>query len=162
MRGGYVYGGTAWKEGKQVEDLVHAFVSIRGELKVVGRWIHQDYRRRIADIIDELGLVKRVEILGEVTEAELNRLYANARASVTAYEVRGFGLPALESAANGCAFVMPAGSGAARYFEKDVQAFYFGDGDFGALARYLQRLLDDERLFHRIGRSPWENAKRNY
>src|SRR5713226_513880 len=83
LRGQFLLTATAWKEGKRLEDLLHALAGPgKGDLIVAGRWIHEGYRQSIESLINAIGLADRVEITGEVTEHELNELYAAARAVV--------------------------------------------------------------------------------
>jgi glycosyltransferase involved in cell wall biosynthesis len=151
-RGSFLVTVTAWKEGKRLEDLLRVIAELdQGDLKVVGRWIHEDYRQTINQLIATIGLTDRVEITGEVTESELDELYGAARAVVIASEEQGFGLAALEGAATGCPFIMPDVCGAAGFFEDGVDGMLFPLGDSARLRECLSRMLSDERLAYRMG-----------
>lgn len=162
-RGDYLVTATAWKHGKRLEDLIEVVATLPGaRLTVAGRWVHDGYRREIEALVERLGLATRVDLLGPVTEEELDDLYLHARAAVMVSVERGFGLLALEAAANGCPFVVPRSAGATRYFSEGEHGLYFPDGDRDALAGHLSTLLADERLARALGRSAWEEVRSRY
>lgn len=162
-RGDFVFAATAWKEGKGLENLIQIISEIKSaKLKIAGKWIHELYKKKIKLLISKLGIWDRVEILGEVTEEELNRLYGEARVSVIVNDERGFGLLALEAAANGCPFIIPEECGAARYFEDGEDGFYFRYGDNNILKRSIERLMNDQRLAHLMGKNAWRTVKNKY
>lgn len=162
-RGAYLLVATAWKEGKHLEDLLEVMAGIESaELKVAGRWLHRTYRRRIDSLIEQLGIMSRVEIVGEVSEGDLNSLYANARAAVIVNEERGFGLTAIEAASNGCTFIIPDGCGAAQFFEKDRDGFFFKDGDSAELGNYIRTLLGDAGRARSMGEHAWQTVLDKY
>lgn len=163
FRGDYILTVTAWKQGKELELLLAILKKVKkARLVVAGEWIHPHYREKIRRIIAELKLSKRVKIVGPVKEQELNELYLKARVAVIVNNERGFGLPALEAAASGCPFIIPSECGVARYFEDKEDGFYFTYGDKEALARYLRRILGDERLAYTLGQHGWQKVKKNY
>lgn len=162
-RGEHFLTATAWKEGKQLEDLLQVLAKVgAARLKVAGTWVHNAYRTRIEHLIMELGLQNRVQIVGEVNDQQLADLFAESRASITVNEERGFGLAALDAASNGCTFVIPSTSGAARFFEKDVDGLYFEHGDILGLQHHVTRLLEDERLAYAMGMHAWETVRTKY
>ena len=126
---------------------------------VAGRWLHEGYRERMTALTDELGLDGRVEFAGEQSEEAMGNLAAGAVCSVTLNAELGFGMPALEAAAQGCTFVCPRVAGVTSHFRDGVEAFYFDEGDSEGLARILKRLVDEPRLAHRAGLAAWERAR---
>jgi glycosyltransferase involved in cell wall biosynthesis len=162
-RGTYLITVTAWKEGKRLEELLQALAELgEGSLKVAGRWIHEGYRQRIEQLIGESGLGDRVEITGELTEDELDKLYAGARAVVVTSGDKGFGLPALEGASNGCPFIMPSVTGAAAFFEDGVDGLLYPLGDVAKLRECLRRVLSDERQAYKMGHHGRDLVLANY
>ena len=158
--GDYLLAATSWKEGKQLEVLLRALHAVpETRLVVAGRWLHEGYRERMTALTDELGLDGRVEFAGEQSEEAMGNLAAGAVCSVTLNAELGFGMPALEAAAQGCTFVCPRVAGVSSHFRDGVEAFYFDEGDSEGLARILKRLVDEPRLAHRAGLAAWERAR---
>jgi len=162
-RGDYVFTATAWKEGKGLENLIQIISEIKSaRLKIAGKWIHGSYLKKIKYLIDKLKISDRVEILGEITEQRLNQLYGKARVSVIVNDERGFGLLALEAAANGCPFIIPEECGAARYFKDGQDGFYFRFGDNKVLKENIEKFISDERLAYEMGKHAWTVVKNKY
>jgi glycosyltransferase involved in cell wall biosynthesis len=158
--GDYLLAATSWKEGKQLEVLLHALQAVREtRLVVAGRWLHEGYRERMAALTNDLGLDDRVTFTGELSEDAMADLARNALCAVTLNAELGFGMPALEAAAQGCTFVCPRVAGVAAYFQDGVEAFYFDEGDSEGLSRILKRLVEDPELAYRAGLSAWKRAR---
>jgi glycosyltransferase involved in cell wall biosynthesis len=158
--GDYLLAATSWKEGKQLEVLLRALHVVPAtRLVVAGRWLHEGYRTRMSALTAELGLEGRVDFAGELSEQAMATLAGNALCSVTLNAELGFGMPALEAAAQACTFVCPRVAGVAAYFQDGVEAFYFDEGDSEGLARILKRLVDEPELAHRAGVAAWERAR---
>jgi len=142
---------------KNVETLLEAFASLgpgretRPLLVLVGELDDDPYlsatasvRRRIA----ELGLDGRVLLPGFVSDEVLAGLYSGAHAVVIPSLAEGFGLPAVEGAACGAALVL---SDLPAHRETlDGSALFFPPREPRALARELERLLDDDTLRTRL------------
>ena len=162
-RGNYIFTATAWKEGKGLEDLLKITQKVKGiKLIIAGKWIHENYKNNIMFLIKKLNIGNRIKICDEVSEKDLNMYYSRARAAININNERGFGLVALEAASNGCTFIITEDSGAARYFKRNKDGFYFKYGDLSSLERYIQKLINDENLAFRMGKHAWETVKNNY
>ncbi len=162
-RGDYILTVTAWKQGKELETLLEVLKEIKStRLVVAGKWLHDQYCEKIDRMIVELELSERVEIVGEIDEKYLNQLYSEARVTVIANNERGFGMPALEAAANGCTFIIPNECGVTRYFENKIDGFYYKHGDKDSLKKYTTQLLSNERLAYDMGQHAWQKVKENY
>jgi len=158
--GDYVLAATSWKKGKQLEVLLHALARVKSARAVIaGRWLHQAYRERITELAGKLGVQSRIEICGELSERDLTAKVSEALCSVTLNAERGFGMPALEAAAQACAFVCPSTAGIAPYFKDGVEAFYFDEGDVDGLARIIERLNADPELALQAGKQAWAVAR---
>jgi glycosyltransferase involved in cell wall biosynthesis len=163
IRGDYVLTATAWKQGKELETLLEVMKEIKGaRLVVAGKWLPDQYREKIDRMITDLNLSDRVEIVGEIDEKHLNHLYSKARVTVIVNNERGFGMPALEAAANGCTFVIPNECGVTRYFENKKDGFYFEYGNKDELRNYIIQLMSNERLAYRMGQHALQRVKENY
>ena len=84
---------------------------------------------------------------------------SGALCEVTLNAELGFGMPALEAAAQACTFICPRTAGIAAYFQDGDEAFYFSEGDSGALGGILRRLIESPEVAHRAGLAAWERAR---
>src|SRR5207302_5557452 len=96
---------------------------------------------------------------GEYNEADMARMTADALCMVTMNAELGFGMPALEAAAQACTFICPRVAGVAAYFAGGKEAFYFDEGDSVGLATVLRPLVQQPDMAHRAGLAAWERAR---
>jgi glycosyltransferase involved in cell wall biosynthesis len=161
--GDHLLAATSWKLGKHLEDILRALPHLPdAHLVIAGRWLNPDYRGAMQRLIVELGLSSRVRFEGEYDDAGLATLASGALCSVTASAELGFGMPALEAAAQACTFVCPTVAGIAPFFDDGVEAFYFQEGDPDSLARALLLLVTDRELAHRAGLAAWKKARASF
>jgi glycosyltransferase involved in cell wall biosynthesis len=106
-----------------------------------------------------MGLQSRVRFVGECDEAEMIHLNSGALCSVILNAELGFGMAALESAAQARTFICPRSSGVASFFDEGIEAFYFDEGDNHELAALLANLLNEPPLAHRAGIAAWKKAR---
>jgi glycosyltransferase involved in cell wall biosynthesis len=159
----YVLVVTAWKEGKHPEylvDIVKAMPTIK--IKMAGKWIDQNYKLRFEKLIKDEKCDSNIEVLGGVSEQELSMLYGNARLLLQTNDDRGFGMPALEAAAQGTTFIIPEGQGVCELFEDGVDGFYTKERDTATIISHLSRLLEDDSLAAQMGKSAWKKVGSNY
>jgi len=162
-RGNDILTVTAWKEGKELEKLIQIISEVKNtHLKIVGKWIHLEYRKKIDMLVNKLNLSNRVDIIGAVSEKKLNDFYKKARVVVIMNNERGLGLAALEAASNGCTFIIPSECGISRYFKDQVDGFYFSYGDTDSVKQYLYRVVNNERLAFKMGKHAWQMVKEKY
>ena len=160
QRGNYLITVSAWKEGKELEGLLDVQSSLKQmPIKIVGKWVHEDYLERFKKLIHERGVAEWVEIVGYVSEEQLTDIYANARALVVLNDEVGFCMPALEAAGNGCPFIVPSQCGVAKYFSSTTEALYFDHGDTEALSKKISIVSGNERTAFGIGYKAWEQSK---
>lgn len=96
----------ALKRGKNIPMMLRAFAAFLAQSKkpydfvLIGSdyWMDPD----IAGTIEELGIAKRVRLLGFLSDKHLAAYYRGATALVTVSLVEGFGLPATEAMSAGC------------------------------------------------------------
>jgi glycosyltransferase involved in cell wall biosynthesis len=162
-RGDFFLAASAWKEGKNIEGLISLLQHCKqAKLIIAGKWIHADYKLKVETFIDRNNLGGRVTILGEVTEAKLNELYATARAAIIYSNEKGFGMTSLEAAANGTTFIIPDSCGAARCFSSGIDGFLYRFGDDRQLVSYMQRLEEDFELAEIMGQHAKLRVEKNY
>src|SRR5215469_2759403 len=90
----------------------------------------------------------RADFLGHVSDAQLNALYAGARTFIFPSWYEGFGLPVLEAMARGVPVI--ASDAASIPEAAGDAALYFLANDSAALARAIERIIDDQALAHRL------------
>ena len=93
----------------------------------------------------------QVHYLGAVPEAELPALYAAADLYVWPAVKEAFGMAFLEAQAAGLPVVAGRSGGVANVVSDGVTGLLAPEGDAGALARMISRLIDDAPLRQRMG-----------
>lgn len=159
----YVLMATAWKRGKHPEyvlDVVEAMPEIR--IKMVGKWLEKDYYDEFFASVKKRGFTKQIDIVGEVTEAQLASYYARANVVLQSNDDRGFGMPALEAAGHGTTFVIPKGQGVCKLFTDGEDGFYTKEKDTKAIVPILRRLQKNPTKAASMGAKGWEKVVENY
>jgi glycosyltransferase involved in cell wall biosynthesis len=158
--GNHLLSATSWKEGKQLETLLLAMTDVPdAKLVVAGRWLHDEYREGMLTLVSQLGLADRVRFEGEYDERGMAHLAEDALCMVTTNAELGFGMPALEAAAQACTFICPETSGVTGSFTNGIEAFYFTEGDSVELSKLLQQLVSEPDLAYRAGVAAWHRAQ---
>ncbi|MGA8808786.1 MAG: glycosyltransferase family 1 protein [Thermoanaerobaculia bacterium] len=120
------------KPHKNVEVLVDAFSKIGGASLVLTGAAFERFKSR-----------ERVVVTGFVSDAELAALYRGAIALVMPSREEGFGLPALEAMASGCAVIS---SNTAALVEITGDAALHVEPDAASIADAMTRIASDESL----------------
>ena len=120
------------KPHKNVDVLIDAFARIDGASLVLTGGAFERFKSR-----------ERVVVTGFVDDAELAALYRGAIALVIPSREEGFGLPALEAMASGCAVIT---SNAAALVELTGDAALHVEPDATSLAEAMMRIASDESL----------------
>lgn len=159
----YVLVATAWKEGKEPEYLLE-MVRRNKDLKfvVAGSWHPQEYQKKFLDKIKSFGLQEQITVTGTLSEEKLKELYKKALVFLQFKADIGFGMPALEAAANGCTFIIPKGQGVCDLFENGVDGFYIKEKDDDAIIKYLKLLHKERELAIKMGVSAWTKVKQKH
>lgn len=154
---------TAWKRGKHPEYIVDLIAKLpQINIKLVGRWIEEDYRKEFEELLKKHHVDKKVDIVGGVSEQELTKYYREALVFLQINDDRGFGMPALEAAANGTAFIIPRGQGVCALFKDGVDGFYTKERDTKIITSHLSNLLEDRTMAIEMGRHASELVRQNY
>ena len=106
----------------------------------------------------ELSLEDRVEITGAVSEARLLELYAHALVFLQINSDVGFGLPALEAAAQGCTFVIPEGQGVCDLLSGPGKGYFVPEKQTDAIVNILTSLFDNPMSAVKMGELAREQA----
>ena len=112
----------------------------------------QNYARKIHSLVSELGLEKRVEFLGEITEEALKRLYADSDVLVFPNYPQTWGLAVFEAMASGTPVIVSTGAGASEILRDEETALLVPPGRPEEIASRLRRLCEDGELYAKLSR----------
>ncbi|MDT7688286.1 MAG: hypothetical protein QOE46_1045 [Acidobacteriota bacterium] len=119
-------------------------------------------RARIERLISELGLSKRVSLLGRLNEEEVPRLLSSLDLFVSASRSEAFGIAMVEAMACGVPVVATATEGAREIVEEGATGLLVPLGDVRALAAAVASLLEDEGLRLLLGKRARETARERF
>jgi len=140
----FLYAGND-KPHKNVDVLVDAIAHVDGASLVLTGGAFDRFRER-----------ERVIISGFVDDSELAALYRGAIALVMPSREEGFGLPALEAMASGCAVIT---SNAPALVEITADAALHADANAASIADSMRRIASDESLRRTLASRGIERAK---
>ena len=159
----YILMVTAWKEGKHPEyvfEILRKLPDLR--IKMVGKWVDPLYKKEFEKAVKTAGYSEQIDIVGEVTEAQLSKFYAKALVLLQTNDDRGFGMPAMEAAGHGTTFIIPKGQGVCELFTNGVHGYYTKERDTKKIASLLKKLIENKELAKDMGKSAFEQVKSNY
>lgn len=143
---------------KDFETLLAAFEQISiGNLILVG---DGPLRSRIERFVEERGLSSRVVLLGERTD--IPECLAASDVFVLPSRWEGLPLTIIEAMMAGLPVVASRVGGVPELVENGVTGFLVPFGDAAALAKTIQKLLDDKELRLRLGRAGREKAMKEF
>ncbi|MFO0755131.1 MAG: glycosyltransferase family 4 protein [Byssovorax sp.] len=148
--------------GKGVDLLLRAAAAARSRprLLLVGDGRQAD---EIRALTGELGLGSRVEMIGAVAPSALPELYARARClAMPSRSPETFGLSGLEAMAHGLPVVAADVGGIGEWLREGEGGVFFPSGDVGALARAIDRMIEEPDLAEEIGRRGVEAHRRRF
>jgi glycosyltransferase involved in cell wall biosynthesis len=146
---------------KNLHCLIQAFAKVAAwdselQLVLAGK-PHPTESPRLAALVDELGLGKRVQFRSYVSAAELPGLYRGALAFVYPSLWEGFGLPVLEAMACGTPVITSLGSGTEEV--AGDAALLVDPHNQAALDDALLRVVRDQALLPQLRRLGIERAR---
>jgi glycosyltransferase involved in cell wall biosynthesis len=130
---------------RAVARLVDRFPDL--EVRVIGRG---QSRPALEQVARELGLGARTRFVGFVSDAERDRLLAEARVCVCPSVKEGWGLTVIESNAIGVPVVATDAPGLRDAVRDGETGFLVPEGDVAAFADRIGRLLADDALVARM------------
>jgi glycosyltransferase involved in cell wall biosynthesis len=154
--GDYVFAVSRLHPLKRLDLLVEAAALAKNTslyFKIAGRGEEEP---RLRERIRQLGLEKRVELLGSLTDNELLEHYARCRAVFFAPWNEDYGFVTLEAFRSGKAVITTHDSGGPSEIVEHEKTGFVTDAAPEALAGALDRLGDDRGLAERMG----ETARR--
>lgn len=159
----YVLVVTAWKRGKHPEYLIKIAETMPTiHIKMVGRWVDPAYETEFKKLINKNELTNQIEVVGMVTEEQLMNLYAQARVLLQTNDDKGFGMPAIEAAAQGTTFIIPEGQGVCDLFTDTEDGYYTKEKDTETITMLLNKLVSNKGLAEKMGTSALTKVKKNY
>lgn len=126
-------------------------VDRRVRLHIVGDTDTNHHRRVLQPLVRRLGLADRVTFEGRVTAAALSTHYASAHLFVLPSLREGFGIVLLEAMHSGLPIVASRAAAIPELVEDGVTGLLVPPRDAQALARAIQKLVDDPEAGRRMG-----------
>ena len=133
---------------KRAEVAVRALAALRGDaqLVIVGGPSGPDadaYRGRLEAVVEDAGVADRVSFVEPQPHELLSTFYRAADVCLVPSRSESFGLVALEAAACGTPVVATAVGGLTTLVDHERTGYLIDDGDPGAFAEAIRRVLDD-------------------
>lgn len=137
---------------KRIELTVRALSHTRHPvaLKIAGRG---PARGELESLVQELGLQKRVQFLGFVSDEQVIDLYAGALGMVLTPHDEDYGFTTLEAFFAGKPVITTADAGGVLEFVREGQTGFVVPTDPEAIAERIDRLWEDRALCDRLGSS---------
>jgi len=121
---------------------------------LAGGGLNPDYEKKLRALPAQLGVADRVNFLGQVPRAELQRVYAEHDVLIFPSEWdEPFAITPLEAIASGLAVVGTTTGGSDELFRDRETAMTFRAGDAADCARALRELCADSELFQTLCRN---------
>ena len=127
------------------------------EIRIAGRGKDAE---RLKTLASALGVEKNVRLLGAVSDAERNTLFAEAAVQLMPSRFEGFGLAAAEAMAAGVPLVAAAAGSLPEVVDAPRGGVLVPPGDAKALATATAQLLDDPAARDELSSSARQSARR--
>jgi len=159
----YILAVTAWKKGKKPEYIFELLNLIPNlHFTLVGKWIDTNYKNEFIKKILRLQYSKQVTVVGEVSEKDLKLYYQEAQFLIQINDDRGFGLPALEAAANSTTFVIPEGQGVCKLFENNIDCYFVKEQNTTQIVSIIKKLIKNPNISIDMGRRAYKKVVEKY
>ncbi|MCH7838576.1 MAG: glycosyltransferase family 4 protein [Chloroflexi bacterium] len=142
--------GNSDDRNKGVRYLLEALALLKGRRDVRLTVVDRPEASLVPELAGELGIGDRVKLTGRVSREELVRLYNTTQLLVSPSLYEGFGLPAAEAMACGTPVVATTAGAFPEVIEQGVSGLLAPPADAPALAKTIERVLDDSRLRRRL------------
>jgi glycosyltransferase involved in cell wall biosynthesis len=150
---------------KKFEYAIEAMKSVKKKFPKVQLVIPGPYTAhtpKLIRLIKELGLVKQVVFLGQVSEAELQQLYRQAAVYVYSAPQEDFGMGPLEAGGWGVPTVAWDNAGPTVTIEDGVTGFLAKPFKVKDYAEKIMKLMGDKGLQFKMGRAAWRRVKKEF
>ena len=156
-----LYFGRLDIHNKGIDTLLSAFAKTRADIRLVlaGKGTPQR-QRELRAMTDALDIANRLELTGPVTPEQKNDLIGNALFVCIPSRYEGWGIVAIEAGAASKAVIGTNIPGLADAIRPDETGLLVPPENPDALARAIERLLNDAPLRQRLGRAGRDWAER--
>ena len=159
QRGDFAILATAWRLGKDPDYVLDLASRVhKARFLMAGIWLDGSLRSSFIKRVSELNLQDRVEITGALSEEKLLELYSRALVFLQIHADVGFGLPALEAAAQGCTFVIPEGQGVCDVLSGPGAGYFVPEKQTDVIVNILTSLFDNPSSAIKMGELAREQA----
>lgn len=131
-------------------------------LTVAGRWDSEKDQTAFINLVDSMKLNGRVDVLTDLTEGELSKLYDRTRVFIRlGFNETGTGQAILEAIGHGCPVVVSRGLGAAEIIHDGLNGFIVDENTIKEIASKIIELFQNEALFDFISNASYSLASSN-
>jgi len=123
------------------------------ELVMFGSIESEDYKQKLSSIAAELGISKRVKLLGRISDEEVGYLFKESMLCVLGTEKEGWGLVAMEAQSYGCPVVAFDVPGIRESVLNKTTGLLVDFGDIEAMANAIKSIVYDEIIFDEMSLS---------
>lgn len=110
----------------------------------------ENYKKRLLNEAEQLGISQNIHLLGHVDDADLAALYRESSVLVHPAWSEGYGLVLLEAMAMGLPVIAAAATGPTEILRDGENGLLVPVRNAGALAKAIERILNDEVLCTRL------------
>lgn len=154
---------------RRYEDVIHAIRLLMDKgydtkLTIVGNHSSSDeyraYHKQLRHLVNKLGLEKRVEFPGQISEDELRGHYKGDDIYVSPNHLQSWGLACFEAMASGLPVIVSRTAGASEVLTHNENALLVNPKSPQEIANVIMRLIDDKVLYKKMsmaGRAFVEN-----
>jgi len=135
-------------ESKGIQYVIEAIKDIDINFLIVGR--DAGFSKELTKKINELGLSKRVKLLGGVDDKKLMEMYALTDTSVLFSSWEGFGIVILEAMASGLPVIVSDRGALPTLIKNKENGLIAKFPDVEELERQIKLLFEDKKLFNKI------------
>lgn len=135
---------------KRFEDVIKAMSMVDSEcqLIIIGHYHQGKYYRELLNLIKTKGLRKRVRILPNASQRQVEDTLSRARTIVHASRFEPFGIAVVEGMASGCVPIVYRGVTSGPWVDIVKRGeFGIGFGTIKELAENIEKIMTDERVY---------------
>lgn len=149
------------KPWKHHDHVIMAFSRVKTDwnLVIFGEFENKQWKEHIFQLLIDLNLSQRVQILGKISDKDKILLYRKAKIAVFASEKEGLGLSALEPQGFGCPVIAYNVPGVRDCVFNNKNGLLVEFGDLDSFAEAIGRLVADNELLARMSSSATQYAK---
>ena len=145
---------------KRVDHVIRAFSCAAKDWKlfIFGDFLNCEYENTIRDLLNELDIEDRSEVLGHITDEEKNKLYSISKICLIASKKEGWGLSAFEPQAYSCITVAYNVPGINESVIDGRTGILIKDGDLNSLCEAVSRLTNDQTVIEQLSKNCYQRV----